>query len=305
MEKSITKVILLASQTEESGRLSELVREKLPKTLNSLGFDMSMNVIYNGQQYDMIKSIMENDVVIFDASLESEGNLSLGENYAVATANIISNDNILVVSRTVLPINFIPCRTNVPVIGMGEILENGRLKQNYTNLDILSWLSDELCRMKDQKRLPRPKELMMHVPPFEELGSDYLEKGSEVVEENLEFLSTLRNHKYSFISYRSHYYDHQYNGWDVKRLDAYIQGLHPGEKWDILYYPGGILSQEFMPEIRRWGFFGFVDRKIQSCSEFWIFDSPHDGGFGYWDFWWAYGESYFFDVSEVFRLQAS
>lgn len=285
---------MLASQTEKGIELSDLIQETLPEILGNRGFDVSIHVIFDGQQYDMMKSMMENDIVLFDASLESEDGFPLGANYAAATANIISNDNILVVSRTVLPLNFIPCRTNIPEIGKEEIMEDGRLKQAYTNTEILSWLEQELYRMTEQKRLPRPQELLMQIPPLKKIkksnGSKIVSKAIEVTKENVNFLSTLKKPQCSFISYRSYYYTHPCNGWDVKRLDAYIRGIHAEESWETLYYPGGILSQEFMPEIRRWGFFSFVDRKMRECSEFWIFNTPQDDGFSYWDSWWTQGE---------------
>ena len=294
METTKIKAVMLASQTEKGIELSEVIQETLPVILGKQGFDTCMHVIFNGQQYDMMKSIMENDVVFFDASLEEEDGLPLGANYAAATANIISNDNILVVSRTVLPLNFIPCRTNIPEIGKEEVQADGRLKQEYTNTEILIWLEQEIYRMIEQKRLPRPQELLMQIPPFKDIkrsnGSEITNKAIEVTKENVDFLSTLKNTQCSFISYRSYYYSHSCNGWDIKKLDAYIRGLHEGEPWKTLYYPGGILSQEFMPEIRRWGFFSFVDRKIRECSEFWIFDTPRDNGFSYWDSWWTQGE---------------
>lgn len=271
----------------------------------------------NNAPWNVLKSAFSNSIVIIDCSIEEAEGYSIGCNYECITSAVSSLDNILVVSRTQLPLNFIPCRTNVAPLGERDNLnpENkGGYYKQYTNVHILDWLYQQFSLMKKNGRIPRPKNLLIDIDSLS--ATEILEAEKYVLQENLEAIKSERHQKKNiFISYRTKYYfdgnesneeslraskyKGQYNINDVVNIIKEYHA-HQGdlEDWAYpTYYPKGILSNEFMPENRRWAFVSIPDRKIRECDEFWIFDTNHkvdkDGNIeevGYWDSWWCLGE---------------
>lgn len=70
--------------------------------------------------------------------------------------------HVIVVNRTVLPINYIPYTTNVPPAGEGEknTDTSGRLilKKSFTNEEIGHWLSITFCEWIIGGSIPRESE---------------------------------------------------------------------------------------------------------------------------------------------------
>ncbi len=110
----------------------------------------------------VLTAAFQNDIVIIDGSIEEFEEYPLGANYECVTPAVSSFDNILVVSRTQLPLNFIPCRSNVARLGETDFVnhdnDKGGYKKAYTNDMILTWLKHELKKMYLNNRLVRPEE---------------------------------------------------------------------------------------------------------------------------------------------------
>ena len=110
--KGIKLVELLLQKCKDSlcQYILSLLEEKHEDSI-----DVEINSIHSDTpEYEFHKAVLYSDVVIFDGSLEEDG-IALGENYACVTHAPYLMDNVIVVSRTELPINFIPnaYQTNV------------------------------------------------------------------------------------------------------------------------------------------------------------------------------------------------
>ena len=110
------EITIFASSSLEGRELEKtFVGEKLAQAITSLTVekvgqrvDVEINSIHSGTpEYEFHKAVLYSDVVIFDGSLEEDG-IALGENYACIPHAPYLMDNVIVVSRTELPINFIP-----------------------------------------------------------------------------------------------------------------------------------------------------------------------------------------------------
>ena len=140
---------LFASRTLKGKKLTSLLSEELPMAIHSLvsSEPVNIDVIYPGDfkfgQLFFFSYERNADLVIFDASIEDDGGaIKLGENYACAPHAPYMNDNVLVVSRTVLPLNFIPHTTNVLPYGEDYIYVEKSLHfiRSYDNKDIVTWV---------------------------------------------------------------------------------------------------------------------------------------------------------------------
>ena len=171
---------------------------------------------------------------------------------------------------------------------------------------------------ENTNRLIRPDNLKIDLA--NSTLSDLMQREKDVMEENIAARrreshfkdkdDNEREKKKIFISYRTRYYTTEdepqksryggkYNIVDVaERIKKYHNEIGDATEWDDpFYYPVGVLSNEFMPENRRWAFVSLPDRKIRECHEFWIFNTRNklnsNGEIeevGYWDSWWCLGE---------------
>ena len=282
-----------------------------------------LNVQEGNAPLQVLTATFQNDIVIIDGSIEEFEEYPLGANYECVTPAVSSFDNILVVSRTQLPLNFIPCRSNVARLGEKDFVnhdnDKGGYKKAYTNDMILTWLKHELKKMYLNNRLVRPEECRID---FSLSYADLMQKEMQVIEENMVAvknereldsdgnLKNIGHKKKIFLSYRTRYARCEGKGvkyldkYDIEDVKAEIIRYHKdivgdGGEWDEPFcYPQGVLSNEFMPEIRRWAFVSIPDRKIRECDEFWIFNTNYkpkssNGSHeevGYWDSWWCLGE---------------
>lgn len=308
------------------------LEDKLQKTLvlffkKELGIESSFEVydskgisIKEGNApWKVLSFALSNAIVIIDGSIETADNVNLGANYECITAAVSSLDNVLIVSRTQLPLNFIACRSNVPQLGEQDehdVNNRGGYTKYYNNDEIVTWLQKELKKMYYNtnedgitNRLIRPDSLKINLGNIS--FSDLLQREKDVMEEN--FAAKKRefhSKKKIFISYRTKYYTtkeepekSRYKGrYNINDVTNKIIDYHTKKgdiaEWDTpFYYPSGVLSNEFMPENRRWAFVSLPDRRIRECNEFWIFNTQHKVNFngkteevGYWDSWWCLGE---------------
>lgn len=258
--------------------------------------------------FQLVKAALNNDIVIVDGSLEEDEfkkfNLDFGANYECITPAVMSLDNVLILSRTQIPLNLTPLRSNVKRMGKDEdkvnTNNNGRkgYQLEYSNEQIVSWLKNELTDMNNTHRLVRDANLRLNIKNYKEGIDELVRKQKEIFEENTKFIESTRKEEGKvkcFISYRGCYYNRKkYGGkYNIPKVKEEINAFHKGNA-DITVLPEGCLSNELMPEVRRWAFVSYIDRLITECDEFWIFETKHKEGesqeFGYWDSWWCMGE---------------
>ena len=323
------------SYSEEGEKLRELFeKELIPFFNNKLSINASFETHDSAglapkdgnSPFKVLVAAFNNEIVIIDASIEEFEDRKFGVNYDCITPAVSSLDNVLVVSRTQLPLNFIACRTNVALLGEEDKLNPKNNKSGYTkaytNEQIMTWICKEFCEMHhnpEGSRLLRSEDLKIDMTMS---FSEIMQKEMVVLDKNMKALQKEKHpKKQAFISYRSYYYNDQteeevskdknakkkrlYNGkYDINVVADEIEKYHnelgeTGQWMRPFYYPGGVLSNEFMPEIRRWSFVSYPDRKIRECDEFWIFNTQYkekseDGNGeeekGYWDSWWCIGE---------------
>ena len=255
------------------------------------------NPIFNGTQYDMLKASMEDDIIIFDASVE-EINGNCDSNYAAAIGTQANLDNILVVSRTRLPRNFPTLRTNIPKIGEEEKENTAKIIREYSNDEIIEWIAGQIqgmCREPSYRgkeklrltRLPVPQELKMKIPSIESVSSAIHEVYEKKAEDSLNFINATKS-RGAFISYRSEYYDEkeafENSGFTGEKLAEYIKGRH-GDDFPVTIYKKGTVASEFLNEQGRWEIVSLLDRKFRAIDEFWILATDD-----YWDSWWTRSE---------------
>lgn len=301
-----------ASKTQE-------LKTMVYKLLKDLQNEINVNFVFeeklayglkgeNSSPFQLVKAALNNEIVLVDGSLEEEEfkkfNLDFGTNYECITPAVMSLDNVLILSRTQIPLNFTPLRSNVRRMGQyeDEVNEDNEGRKGYqleySNSQIISWLKKELIAMNEANRLVRDISLLLNIENYKEGIDELVRKQKEIFEENTKFIESTRKEEGKvkcFISYRGYYYNRKkYGGkYDIPKVVEEIKAFH-NENADITVLPEGCLSNELMPEVRRWAFVSYIDRLITECDEFWIFETKHKEGesqeFGYWDSWWCMGE---------------
>ncbi len=284
------------SQTGAGGLhcyVESLLQEKYDQQI-----EVGINFIYSdAPEYEFHRAVLYSDVVIFDGSLEEDG-IALGENYACITHAPYLMDNVIVVSRTVLPINFIPNAYQTNVVPIGEETEEERERNPqklYTNEEIIKWLKGCLAAMIEEGRLPRKPEFKIakELLTDSKTISNYFNKIYPLTEGN----KKNRYEHTAFISYRSYYGEHKSNGYSIKELEKVILDYHkknnPTEKWRVMFYASGslALAQDCPTEFHRWRLLTYIANRMKQVDEVWVFNT-HDLSYGpsYWDSWFTQGE---------------
>lgn len=245
-----------------------------------------VNVIYpSDAEYDVIHFDVyqkQSDIVIFDASIEEYENGLVGDNYKCVTHAPYMYPNVLIVSRTVLPLNFIPHTTNVLPFGENfNINENGKigLIVSYNNGAIVEFIKDKVTILIHN---------VISGISFKDDPDNSVKKDPQLYLSNGE--------KVAFISYRSYYYDENHKCGDVNvhTLKQHILDFHktknPDEQWKVLFYPPGGLSQDCPTEYLRWALFTYVNNVFIHVDEVWIFVTESTDEKSYWDSWFTQGE---------------
>ncbi|NVO12014.1 MAG: hypothetical protein HXX16_18800 [Bacteroidales bacterium] len=303
MNQTIT-LSFIASSSDLGKDLAEKLNEFLPLFFKKKNFKLNLQpFIFNGNQYDMMKAMLECDVVIFDASVEWNEISGYDSNYEAATTNPTTDDRILVVSRTKLPINFVPMHCNIPILGEEEKIEvNGvrQSKYHYTNDEIVKWVEKELTIMIADERIPKKPEMKLDVPPFDQLSTIGNKLTTQIEKNSLDSLEYMKmknkGKRGAFISYRTRYFKEKLGGTDVMDLVQIIREKHDNPDYPVLIYGDGDISHEFLTEQRSWEIVGFMDRRIREVEEVWIFKSYVKNGVdpstvsNYFDSWWTQGE---------------
>lgn len=308
--KDITISVFVFSSSKLSYSDSDIdlfskISKTIPQTLLELGFNCIMrSPIVDGNQDDMIHACLEDDIIIFDGSLEEDENGSWNSNYAAATSWPMGIDNILVVSRTRLPLNFQALRTNVPELGQEKRDQNNKPCYTFTNDEIVEWIKQELVNMSKPYTLKNDDDSLETIAPRIPVSDklkmtteeqsvcsviDVLKKQSEKIKDSIEYMNLIRK-KGAFISYRSHYYSFPYHGKTALDLKKLIKERHNDNNYPVTVYAEGEIAFEFMTEQKRWSVEKFVDKKLRNVDEVWIFETGNEDGYGYYDSWWTCGE---------------
>lgn len=304
-------------KTSKYETLSSLVQKCLKELENELGYAFKfylqpakgLSRTSESSAYQLLKAAFNNEIVIVDGSLEQnkykgKNIQDFGSNYECLTPAVMSMDNVLILSRTQIPLNFTPMRTNVKKLGVMEDKFNPAntdkrgYQLEYTNQQIIDWLKVEITNMANSGRLKRNPELKLDIANISNT-EELLSKQNEILCENIDFMKSFNasSKKKCFISYRGCYYGRKkYNDkYDIEKVKTEIENYHNGNA-EITVLAEGCLSNELMPEVRRWAFVCYIDRIIRECDEFWIFETKHkekNGEIkevGYWDSWWCMGE---------------
>ena len=280
--------------------ISELCKEKI-----GVVSCVSVKSLYPQKRFadlEFIRAELYSDLVIFDGSLEEDDCIKLGDNYACIRHACYLMDNVVVVSRTELPLNFIPNSFQTNVLPVGEeLMESHQFYSDKicTNADIIRWLKKHLATLFQENRLPRKQQFKISKDSlsYEDIFTNpinIVECNDKIYSQTKHYLKNRYEHT-AFISYRSYYYDNLCNGFNVKKLEQIILEYHkkinPNEAWKVLYYHSGSLTQDCLTEYRRWGLVNYIENIFKKVDEVWIFDTQQTtDGNSYWDSWFTQSE---------------
>jgi hypothetical protein len=223
--------------------------------LMSAEFGLAVRVVEGATQTDLHRACLEDDIVVFDASVEE------GHNYAAATAQPMVLDKVLVVARTYLPLNFYGQREGgVPDYEPGS----------QTNETILAWLRENVGELlRDAARAPARKGLLGYFSAIR----------TSLDTQQRRWASRGR----IFISYRSRHFE------AVEKLRQRIQsggvaGVPPSSV--RLLRPGEVVYEdEMLTKFRHWQLASMIDRKIGAAEEMWVYGTED-----YLASWWTRAE---------------
>lgn len=191
------------------------------------------------------------DIVIFDASVETEGR----SNYVAVTGELTILHHVLIVSRTYLPLNLLEARPG----GYPDY------PHSFSNEQIIAWLTKEIADIQSSGKRPR-----------DWIGLKTWNTSWNLREERLHAQGHV------FISYRGS------DAEAVKVLKLRIENgdFHQGEKKQALYFPPGMLSLEVMTEQRRWQIVSIIRDHLMMADEVWIYETKSV----YYNSWWTLAE---------------
>lgn len=281
--KEIT-LTLFASESRRGREFAQGLEVALASALPG-GMKVKMRPpVYGGDQGDMNRYGMEDDVVVFDGSVEDPP----GANYRAAQMWPVCMDHFLVVSRTPLPLNFQPIHEG------GFPDPSGARDGGGTALDnafLVDWVLRQLSGMAD--RLPRPAAEKAaggeggQGPGMREICEWVNRRIAESMERRKERRARSGRAFVSYLSRHSRVHRHPAGaaGFFVEDVAERVKALHGDPDFPVLYYPPGALSGEFMTEHRRWQILAFIDGKIRAAEEFWVFETED-----YRTSWWTLAE---------------
>ena len=220
---------------------------------------------------DCIFSCYQDDLVVFDASIEGENHEY--NNYRLANALQSPLEHVLVISRTYLPLNIYTYKNG----GFPSYKQ-----QNLSNEDILRWLGNELSQID------------FH------LLRDYKTKGIKNIvkyqkNSKTKHDSTIAAETSVFISFRTRYTQKGNNSeykYSVSELAKRIEEGCYGLPRTVKYLDNGSLvyNTELLTQWKAWQLLCIIDKEyIAYCDEMWIYASDD-----YLNSWWTMGEQILF-----------
>lgn len=236
-------LVLFAADNDDGRDLEARLRAR------AAAWDVEVVPLYRATQRDLVRMVMQKQLIVFDATIAE------GHNYAAATAQPVALDDVLLVSRTYLPLNFPGLR------------EGGAppYPDTRTNDQIMAWLDieipDAIRRQEERAR-------------FGYLGR--MRASLRLQQERWNATGAV------FISYRGRHYD------QVRALAERIRNGFDGEPpRSVRFYPPGQLAfhNEVMAEVWRWSIAASIDRRIAAADELWIYGTDD-----FLESWWTQAE---------------
>jgi hypothetical protein len=235
----------------------------------------SVTVADRVDQWSLVRAAFSSDVVLFDGTIEDE-QTHIYHAGALVPAGV---DHLLVVSRSSLPVNFIPARRggapDYPFPYFDPRLD--RVRQSWSNDDIANWLERQLLDLRT--RGPRPKDVDI-------VAIAATNDPERIARTMADFYRTsgpsVDVSGHVFISYRSRRWE------EVKALKVRIENgtLHGSRRVVHVLPPGGIAYEgELLTAMRRWQLLSLIDRLIAECAEMIVYRSDD-----YLNSWWTMGE---------------
>ena len=220
---------------------------------------------------DCILSCYEDDLVIFDASIEGD-NREIN-NYRLANALQSPLEHVLVVSRTYLPLNFYTYKTG----GFPSYKQ-----QSLSNESIMRWLENELSRIDFRLLRDRNTKEIKNI-------INYLKVSKT------EYDSIRATETSIFISFRTKYAQKENNSeykYSVSELAKRIETGCYGKPRTVKYLDNGslVFNTELLTQWKAWQLLCIIDKEyISYCDEMWIYASDD-----YLNSWWTMGEQILF-----------
>lgn len=232
--------------------------------------------VYDQSKYtvtvnDCILSCYQDDLVIFDASIEGDSHEI--NNYRLANALQSPLEHVLVVSRTYLPLNiYTYAKGGFP----------SYKQQSLSNELILRWLEGELSRIDFHLLRDRnTKEIKNIVNYVKASKTEY---------------DSIRSAETSvFISFRTRYAQKEDNSeykYSVSELAKRIEAGCYGKPRTVKYLDNGslVFNTELLTWWKAWQLLCIIDKEyISYCDEMWIYASDD-----YLNSWWTMGEQILF-----------
>lgn len=216
---------------------------------------------------DCILSCYEDDMIIFDASIEGDNHEF--NNYRLANALQCPLEHALVVSRTYLPLNIYTYKSG----GFPSYKQ-----QTLSNEEILKWLGDELSQIDFHSLRDRNTKGTKNVTSYQ--------KASKAKYDSIRVTDTS-----VFISFRTRYAqkevgsEYKYSVTELaKRIEEGCYGIPRTAK----YLDNGslVFNTELLTQWKAWQLLCIIEKEyICYCDEMWIYASDD-----YLNSWWTMGE---------------
>ncbi|BAS60128.1 hypothetical protein NIES2135_67650 (plasmid) [Leptolyngbya boryana NIES-2135] len=201
---------------------------------------------------DFWNALTSSDFIIVDSSIEEENN------YAIATP-LVYQDNLLIVSRTPLPINYFGVR-------QGGVPKYFEIKSNQS---IIEWLFNQIKETLSSPNwvAKQPTSGLRSATKILSIGDG----GLEVMR------SKFREEGQIFISYRSRYFNAvQHIAEQVRKQGKTVFLLPPGE---LVY------ENELLTKMQHWLLSTLIDERVKAAQELWIYNTED-----YLNSWWTQAE---------------
>lgn len=245
------KVTFFSVDNPEGHRLKDAFLDTISRE-----YGLAAKIVEEGTQTDFYRSCLQDDIIVFDASIED------GHNYAAATAQPMTIDRVLTVSRTYLPLNFYGLHEG----GAPDFPR--RISQS--NEEILKWLRAQVVSMVEAP--PRPDRHKGFFGSFRLMRESIKRRDANL---------TVRGRV--FISYRSRHLT------EVQKLRQHIERgeFHEDHPPSVFFLDPGelVYENEILTEQRHWQLASMIDRKIGVADELWIYETGD-----YYDSWWTCAE---------------
>ncbi|MCX7112824.1 MAG: hypothetical protein NTX45_22440 [Proteobacteria bacterium] len=276
-------ITLFASTTPQGQELSQMLKQSFnDKILADRA--ISFKVMEDGDQEDMSVAGLRDDIVIFDASIEDK----IGLNYKALQMWPSTMEHFLVVSRTRLPLNFLPYHEGGTPDLSGRQIEHSPTLDNHSIINwihvILAKMEDHLPRSENKKMDIKKGQLVINQNEFQKLSEEIIisstnNKGKYRKSQGRAFISYLSCYSKSFKSFIG------VNNLSVEDLSDYIKEFHNDHDYPVFYFGPGALTSEFMTMHRHWQVLSIIDWRIRDSDELWIFESDD-----YYNSWWTLAE---------------